>query len=211
MDRTAVTGLSVALGQYAGWGAILFDYDNDGWLDLFTAHGNAHHEYVQENTLMRNRGNGMFYDVSTESGQHFKEKYVGRGAAWADIDNDGDVDIVIANLNDRPILLRNDGGNSANHWLTIDAKLEFATGKRDAIGARVTVTSGGLKQIEDLVPSRGYMSQGDPRLHFGLGMATVADSVEIRWPDGAVEKFEQVKANQILKLTHKATANGAKR
>ena len=211
MDRTAVTGLSVALGQYAGWGAILFDYDNDGWLDLFTAHGNAHHEYVQENTLMRNRGNGMFYDVSTESGQHFKEKYVGRGAAWADIDNDGDVDIVIANLNDRPILLRNDGGNSANHWLTIDAKLEFATGKRDAIGARVTVTSGGLKQIEDLVPSRGYMSQGDPRLHFGLGMATVADSVEIRWPDGAVEKVEQVKANQILNLTHKATANGAKR
>jgi hypothetical protein len=211
IDRTAATGLSVALGQYAGWGAILFDYDNDGWLDLFTAHGNAHHEYVQENTLMRNRGNGMFYDVSTESGQHFKEKYVGRGAAWADIDNDGDVDIVIANLNDRPILLRNDGGNSANHWLTIDAKLEFATGKRDAIGARVTVTSGGLKQIEDLVPSRGYMSQGDPRLHFGLGMATVADSVEIRWPDGAVEKFEQVKANQILKLTHKATANGAKR
>ena len=211
VDRTAVTGLSVALGQYAGWGAILFDYDNDGWLDLFTAHGNAHHEYVQENTLMRNRGNGTFYDVSTESGQHFKEKYVARGAAWADIDNDGDVDIVIANLNDRPILLRNEGGNSANHWLTVDAKLEFTTGKRDGIGARVTVTSGGLKLIEDLVPSRGYMSQGDPRLHFGLGKATVVDSVEIRWPDGAVEKFENVKANQILKLTHKATANGAKR
>jgi len=211
VDRTAVTGLSVALGQYAGWGAILFDYDNDGWLDLFISHGNAHHEYVQENTLMRNRGNGSFYDVSTESGQHFKEKYVARGATWADIDNDGDVDIVIANLNDRPILLRNDGGNSANHWLTVDAKMEFTTGKRDAIGARVTVTSGGLKLIEDLVPSRGYMSQGDPRLHFGLGKAATVDSVEIRWPDGAVEKFEQVKANQILKLTHKATTSGAKR
>ena len=211
VDRTAVTGLSVALGQYAGWGAILFDYDNDSWLDLFISHGNAHHEYVQENTLMRNRGNGMFYDVSTESGQHFKEKYVARGATWADIDNDGDIDIVIANLNDRPILLRNDGGDSANHWLTVDAKLEFATGKRDAIGARVSVTLGGLKLIEDLVPSRGYMSQGDPRLHFGLGKATVADSIEIRWPDGTVDRFEQVKANQILKLTHKATTNGAQR
>jgi len=209
-DRTAVTGLSVVLGQYAGWGAILFDYDNDGWLDIFTAHGNAHHEYVQENTLMRNRADGTFYDVSTQSGDHFKQKYVARGAAWADIDNDGDIDIVIANLNDRPILLRNEGGNTANNWLTVDAKLEFPTGKRDAIGARVTVTAGKLKEIEDLVPSRGYMSQGDPRLHFGIGQAAVADSVEIRWPDGAVEKFEKVQPNQFLKLTHKATTKGAK-
>jgi hypothetical protein len=201
-DRTAVTGLSVAMGQYAGWGAVMFDYDNDGWLDLFTAHGDAHHEYVQENTLMRNRGDGTFEDVSVRSGEHFMHKYVGRGAAWADIDNDGDIDLVLANLNDNAILLRNDRGATAHNWLTVDAKLKFPGGVRDAIGARVTVTTGGLKQVEDLVPARGYMSQGDPRVHFGLGKAPAADSVEIRWPDGAVEKFENVKANQFLKLVH---------
>ena len=209
-DRTAQTGLSVAMGQYAGWGAVLFDYDNDGWLDIFTAHGDAHHEYVQENTLMRNKGDGNFEDVSEQSGRHFKEKYVGRGVAWADIDNDGDVDLLVANLNDRPILLRNDGGNTANHWLTVDAKLKFPTSVRDAIGARVTVTTGPLRQIEDLVPSRGYMSQGDPRLHFGLGKSSQADSVEIRWPDGVTEKLENVKANQFVKLLHEAGTNGVK-
>ena len=98
-----------------------------------------------------------------------------------------------------------------NHWLTVDAKLKFPTGRRDAIGARVTVTTGALKQIEDLVPMRGYMSQGDPRVHFGLGKAQFADSVEIRWPDGVMEKMEHVKANQFLKLTHDARVNGVKR
>ena len=210
-DRTVRAGLSVVLAQYAGWGAVLFDYDNDGWLDIFIAHGDAHHEYVQENTLMRNKGDGAFEDVSEESGPHFKEKYVARGATGADFDNDGDIDLVIANLNDRPIFLRNDGGHKVNNWLTVDAKLKFPTGARDAIGARVTVTTGSLKQVEDLIPSRGYMSQVDPRLHFGLGKARQADSVEIRWPDGATEKFENVPANQFLKLVHEAKAAGGNR
>ncbi len=209
IDRTAVTGLSQALGQYAGWGAVMFDYDNDGWLDIFTAHGDAHHEYVQENTLMRNKGDGTFEDVSVQSGDHFKHKYVGRGATWVDLDNDGDIDLIVSNVNDFPIVLRNDGGDKKNHWLTIDAKLEFPTGKRDANGARITVTSDGLKQFQDLVPSRGYMSQGDPRLHFGLGKADKA-TVEIRWPDGTTEKFEDVKANQFLKLVHKASAGAVR-
>ncbi len=208
-DRTAITGLSQALGQYAGWGAVMFDYDNDGWLDLFIAHGDAHHEYVQEASLMRNRGDGTFEDVSDRSGQYFKEKYVGRGVTWADIDNDGDIDLLVVNLNDSPKLLRNDGGNR-NNWITVDAKLRFPTGERDAIGARVTVTSGALKQIEDLMPTRGYLSQGDPRLHFGLGKAAYADLVEIRWPDGVVEKYEKVKANQFLRLVHEAKATRVK-
>ena len=131
---------------------------------------------------------------------------MGRGATWADIDNDGDIDILIINLNDYPKLLRNDGGNKVNNWLVIDARLKFPTGTRDANGARVTVTTGSLKQIQDLVPARGYLSQGDPRLHFGLGKAEYADSVEIRWPDGAVERLEKVKANQILKLVREAKA-----
>lgn len=210
-DRTAVSGLSQVLGQYAGWGAVMFDYDNDGWLDIFTVHGDAHHEYVQENTLMHNKGDGTFEDVSEASGPHFKEKYVGRGAAWTDFDNDGDIDIVISNLNDHPILLRNDGGNKRNNWLTVDARLQFPTGTRDAIGARVTVTVAGMKQVEDLIPSRGYMSQSDPRLHFGLGKADAAMLVEVRWPDGSAEKFENVKANQFLKLVHKMSASGVKR
>jgi hypothetical protein len=208
-DRTAITGLSQALGQYAGWGAVMFDYDNDGWLDLFIAHGDAHHEYVQEASLMRNKGDGTFEDVSDRSGQYFKEKYVGRGVTWADIDNDGDIDLLVVNLNDSPKLLRNDGGNR-NNWITVDAKLRFPTGQRDAIGARVTVTTGALKQIEDLMPTRGYLSQGDPRLHFGLGKAAYADLVEIRWPDGAVEKYEKVKANQFLRLVHEAKATKVK-
>ena len=199
LDRTQQTGLSMALGQYAGWGAVLLDYDNDGWLDLFTVHGNAHHEYVQENTLMRNKGDGNFEDVSDHSGKHFQEKHVGRGAAWFDYDNDGDIDLVLNNLNDQAILLRNDGGNRQN-WLTVEARLKFPTGTRDAIGARVTLTTGSLRQIEDLIPARGYMSQGDPRLHFGLGQAAYADLVEIRWPDGSLQKLEKVKANQFLRV-----------
>jgi enediyne biosynthesis protein E4 len=210
-DQTAVSGLSQVMGQYTGWGAVALDYDNDGWLDLFTTHGDAHHEYVQENTLMRNKGNGKFEDVSDRSGQHFKEKYVGRGSTWSDLDNDGDIDLVISNLNDRPVLLRNDEGNTANNWLTVDARLRFPTGSRDAIGSRVTVTVGPLTEVEDLIPSRGYLSQGDPRLHFGLGKAQYADSVEIRWPDGKTEKREHVKANQFLKLVHEAVVSGGKR
>ncbi len=208
-DATHRTGLSQALGQYAGWGAVMFDYDNDGWLDLFTVHGDAHHEYVQEDTLMRNKGDGTFEDVSDRSGRYFQEKYVGRGATYADYDNDGDVDLVVVNLNDYAKLLRNDGGNR-NNWLAVEAKLKFPTGARDAIGARVTVTTGTLRQVEDLVPVRGYLSQGDSRLHFGLGKAAQAD-VEIRWPDGAVEKFAGVKANQLLKLGRDAKARPVKR
>jgi hypothetical protein len=195
------SGLSVAMGQYTGWGPVLFDYDNDGWLDLFTSHGNAHHEYSEEDTLARNSGDGTFEDVSLQSDPYFREKYVGRGATHGDYDNDGDVDLLVVNLNDVPNLLRNDGGNR-NHWLRVEARLKFPTGTRHAIGARVSVTTGDLRQIEDLLPTRGYLGQADPRLHFGIGKAAVVDVVEIRWPDGVVEKLHNVKANQTLQLTH---------
>jgi hypothetical protein len=192
------------LGQYAGWAGILLDYDNDGWLDLFATHGDAHHEYVQEDTLMRNRGNGKFEDVSRRSGRYFFEKYVSRGAAWGDLDNDGDIDLVIVQINDHPTILRNDGGNR-NHWLTIEPRLRFPTGSRLAIGARVTVTTGALKQIEDVNPVRGYLSQGDGRLHFGLAKEDSAD-VEIRWPDGSVQRFPKVKAEQFITYEHESRA-----
>lgn len=207
-NLTDKAGLAAVMGQYAGWAAILFDYDNDGWPDLFTVHGNAHHEYVQEDTLVRNKGDGTFEDVSRRSGPYFNEKYVGRGASWADIDNDGDIDLLVVNLNNDAKLLRNSGAKG--NWLMVDARLKFGTGARTAIGARVTVTTGKLKQIDDVNPVRGYLSQGDPRVHFGLGTAPEAD-VEIRWPDGHVERLAKVKANQVLKLERAAAAKEAKR
>jgi hypothetical protein len=204
VNMTDKAGVAERLGQYAGWGAVIFDYDHDGWPDIFTVHGNAHHEYVQEDTLLRNTGGGRFVDASKEAGGYFAKKYVGRGAAWADADNDGDIDLVVVNLNDRARLLRNDGGNRG-HWLMVDARLRFGQRTRTAIGARVTVKGGGLTQIDDVNPVRGYLSQGDPRLHFGLGRAREAE-VEIRWPDGVVERLGTVKANQVLKLERAAEA-----
>ena len=194
-DRTEPTSLAVVCGQYTGWGGVLFDYDCDGYLDIFVANGNAHHEYTEEDVLMRNDGTGKFVDVANKSGAYFRQKYVGRGATYGDYDNDGDLDLLVINLNDTPRLLRNDGGNE-NNWITIEAKLP--EGKSTAIGARVTVTTGSLTQLRDLIPATGYLSQADPRCHFGLGKTTRADSVEIRWPDKQTTKLKDVNANQIL-------------
>jgi len=179
-DRTTPTNLAVVCGQYTGWGGILFDYDCDGYLDVFVA---------------RNDGTGSFVDVADKSGAYFREKYVGRGATYGDYDNDGDLDLLVINLNDTPRLLRNDGGNK-NNWLIIQARLPG--GKSDAIGARVRITAGSLTQLRDLIPVTGYLSQADLRCHFGLDNATQADTVEIRWPNGQTTKLKDIKANQIL-------------
>lgn len=206
-DRTAASNLAVVCGQYTGWGGILFDYDCDGYLDIFVANGNAHHEYAEEDVLLRNDGKGKFIDVANQSGDYFKEKYVGRGATFGDYDNDGDLDLLIVNLNKSPKLLRNDGGNR-NHWLTIDAKLPG--GKTDAIGARITVTTGSLKQIQDIIPVTGYLSQSDPRRHFGLGKAEKAGEVRIRWPNGQITILKDVKADQFLTVIQEAKAKAKK-
>ncbi len=200
-DRTAPTNLAVVCGQYTGWGGILFDYDNDGHLDIFVANGNAHHEYTEEDVLMRNNGQGRFEDVAKESGAYFSQKYVGRGATYGDYDNDGDLDLLIVNLNDRAKLLRNDGGNR-NHWLTVAPKLPG--GKIDAVGARVTIKAGGLTRIHDLIPVTGYLSQADPRVHAGLGDAERAEVVEIRWPDGRITELKNVPANQVLTVVQES-------
>lgn len=200
-DRTTAAGLAVVCGQYIGWGGILFDYDNDGYVDLFVANGDAHKEFPDEAVLVRNDGQGHFLDIAKESGEFFHRKYVSRGATWGDIDNDGDLDLLTVNLNDSPRLLRNDGGNR-NRWLTIDARLPG--GKSHAIGARVTVTANGLRQLQDLIPVRGYLSQGDPRMHFGLGQAARAERVEIRWPNGKTTDLKNITANQILTVVQPA-------
>ncbi|HXI02309.1 MAG TPA: CRTAC1 family protein [Candidatus Saccharimonadales bacterium] len=199
-DRVTMAGLAVMCGQYTGWGAVLFDYDNDGDLDLFIANGNAHHEYSEEDVLAANDGKGTFSDVASSSGAWFQEKHVGRGATWADYDNDGDVDLLVVNLDEPAHLLRNDGGN-ARSWLGVRARLPG--GKVDAIGARLTVTAGSLRQTRDLVPVTGYLSQGDPRVHFGLGENRGPVELEIRWPDGSVETVHDVAIDRYMTLVEK--------
>ena len=144
---------------------------------------------------MRNDGRGGFVDVAKTAGDHFRNKYVGRGATFGDFDNDGDLDLLVVNLNDSPRLLRNDGGNR-NHWLIVAAKLPG--GRTDAVGARVAVTVEGASQMRELVPVTGYLSQADPRAHFGLATAGRAEQVEVRWPGGGTTRLKDVAANQIL-------------
>lgn len=197
-DKTAQSGLAVVCGQYTGWGGLLFDYDCDGYLDIFVANGNAHHEYVEEDVIMRNNGKGQFVDVADASGAYFRTKDVGRGVTYGDYDNDGDLDVLVINLNASPRLLQNQGGNR-RAWLTIDARL--AGIESVALGTRIKVTTGDLEQIRDLIPVTGFLSQADPRCHFGLGQASAADQVEIRWPNGQMTRLKDVPANQILKVT----------
>ncbi len=194
-DYTARSRLAIVCGQYTGWGGVLFDYDNDGYLDVFVSNGNAHHEYTEEDVLMHNDGKGTFADVAQHSGPYFSEKYVGRGTAYGDYDNDGDLDLLVNNLNAVPRLLRNDGGNR-NHWLAVAPRLEGGT--LDAMGTRVCVTTGELVQVRELNAVTGYLSQSDPRAYFGLGKAEKADRIEIHWPNGKTATLSDVEAGQIL-------------
>jgi enediyne biosynthesis protein E4 len=198
-DVTAQSGVALLCGQYTGWGGLLNDYDNDGYVDLFIANGDPHHLYVEEANIARYDGKGKFIDMARQSGDFFDHKYVGRGAAFADFDNDGDIDIVMNTINDLPRLLRNDGGNRQN-WLKV-APLRKDTGLV-AIGGTVILKANGLTQIQPVIAVNGYLTSSDPRPHFGLGKAEQAESVEIVWPDGTKQVLGNVKANQILQVRH---------
>jgi hypothetical protein len=196
-DITASSGVAVLCGQYTGWGGLLNDFDNDGYVDLFIANGDPHHLYIEESVLARWDGKGKFIDMARQSGDFFGTKHVGRGAAFADYDNDGDIDILMNVLDEMPCLLRNDGGNR-NHWLKI------LPTRRDtglpAIGSMVTVTANSLTMVHPVIAVNGYLTSSDPRPHFGLGQADKAESVEILWPDGKRQILRDVKANQVLKI-----------
>jgi enediyne biosynthesis protein E4 len=183
-----------------GWGTKFLDYDNDGWVDLFVANGHVYpqiKDYRQRNLLHRNLRDGTFADVSAQSGPVFSEERVGRGVAFGDLDNDGDVDVVINNLDGAPQVLRNDGGNANNAVLieTVGAK-----SNRNGIGAKVKIVSGDLTQIDEVRSGDSYISQSDLRLHFGLEKRTKVDLVEIRWPSGAVDKVTGVLANKVVTI-----------
>jgi hypothetical protein len=189
---------------YVSWGTKFFDYDNDGWLDLFVVNGHVYPQvdkanldagYRQRKFLHKNNRNGTFSEVAAQAGDALMEKRVSRGVAFGDIDNDGDVDIVVNDLDGAPSLLRNDGGN-ANNCLLI--KTVGVRSNRDGIGARVKVVSGDLIQVDEVRSGASYISHNDLRLHFGLEKRAKVDLIEIRWPSGAVEKVENPGVNKIL-------------
>jgi hypothetical protein len=194
-DLSYPSGIAMPAGQFVGWSSSFIDYNNDGLVDIYKANGALKHLYGQEDQLFENVGGGKFKDVSTESGKYFMNKYVGRGACFGDYDNDGDIDGYVINLNDYGAFLRNNKGNQ-NNWISL--KLVGTTSNRDAIGARIKVTSGNLVQTNQKKSTTGYLSQNDPRVHFGLAKNETIDKIEIKWPSGKIQVLDNVKANQIL-------------
>ena len=189
---------------YLAWGVDFVDANNDGWLDLFVANGHLDNNiaaidpigrYAQPNQLfLSNRG----VNFSESDDTAITMPKVSRGTAFGDIDNDGDIDIVVSNLNDSPTVLRNDGGNTAR-WLGV--KLIGTHCNRDAIGARVTVISDDITQIREVKSGSGYLSQNDFRLHFGLGNATRIDTLTVRWLCGKVQTLQDIETNQVLTIS----------
>jgi hypothetical protein len=178
---------------------MLFDYDNDGDLDIFSANGTAEELILQYPLLLENDGKGNFKNVGQQHGDYFSKKRSGRCMATLDYDNDGDLDVIVSHvdLQATASLLRNDGGN-ANNWLGI--QLFGKNGPTNDIGAKVSVIVGTKKQILINQNANSYLSYNDPRIHFGLGISKKVDRVEIVWSDGSKEVFNNILANQYISI-----------
>jgi hypothetical protein len=194
---------------YVGWGVKFFDYDNNGWLDLLIVNGHVYPQvegafpggmYGQRKLFYRNLRDGTFAEIGS-SIPALASRRVSRGAAFGDYDEDGDVDVIVNELDGAPMLLRNDGGSKAGHWISL--KLQGTKSNRNAAGARVELKAGGLTQIDEVHAGDSYISHSDWRLHFGLGAATIVDEITVRWPAGGVEKLTNVKADQVLKIVER--------
>ena len=201
-DATVRAGLGLHT-QYLGWGAVFFDFDNDGWPDLILVNGHVYPEvdkyhlgssYQEPRILYHNNGNGTFTDISAAAGPGITTAASSRGMAVGDLWNDGNLSAVISNMNARPSLLVNQV-RSPNHWIGI--KTVGTRSNRDGIGARVTIKPGKRTLIDEVRSGGSYISNNDMRLHFGLGSATKIDYVEIRWPSGLVERFDNLAADAI--------------
>jgi hypothetical protein len=199
VDITEESGVAAAMAGKGSWGAQLFDYDNDGDLDIVAANGTAEELILQYPLLLENDGKGHFKNVGKDHGAYFSTKRSGRALAVWDFDNDGDLDIIISHLdkNGTPALLRNDGGNR-NHWLGLT--LKGKNGPASAIGAKVTLTAGGKKQVMVNQWATSYLSNNDPRVHFGLGQQKKIDLLEIRWSDGKKEIYNKIESDRYITI-----------
>jgi len=205
-DRTGVGAITML---HSGWGARFFDYDNDGWKDLFVAQGHVMDnieltqpsvKYREPLLLMRNVS-GKFENVSERSGDAFQQPFAARGVAVGDLNNDGSLDIAV-NCNNGPALILMNQGGSGNHWLLINTV--GAASNRDGIGARIQLaTASGLTQHAYVSTAGSYLSSGDKRVHFGLGKEDRIRSLEIAWPSGKVQRMENIAADQILTIREK--------
>ena len=203
-DMTLLSGIGVET-RYVGWGAGLADLDNSGLPDIFFVTGSVYPQVAREHerypaatprVLFRNLGDGRFEQLFEEAGSALAEARSSRGCAFGDFDNDGDVDILIVNLNQPPSLLRNDLAGRAN-WLKV--KLAGVDSNRSAIGATVIASYGGRRQAQAVLSQSSFHSANDSRLHFGLGEAPAAD-LEVRWPTGKTEAYPGVKANALVRI-----------
>jgi hypothetical protein len=212
-DVASAVGIA-ALNRYVEWGAGMPDLDNDGRPDLVYVTGNVYPEVetVLKNyphrgprVVFRNADDTRYEEVTAQSGPGAVAPHSSRGAAFGDYDNDGDLDVLVFNMNEPPSLLRNDytGGN---HWIAV--KLEGTTSNRAAIGASVRITAGGRTQAQAVLSQSSYYSHDDLRLHFGLGTSSRADAVEVTWPTGRVETFREMPGGRVVTIREGTGAAG---
>ncbi|HXJ93253.1 MAG TPA: CRTAC1 family protein [Terriglobia bacterium] len=202
-DISYPSGVAEATIPNLGWATFFIDYNNDGLKDLFCVNGHVYPEaerakgssYRQPPLLLANVGNRRFKPVNSQVGLAAL-RLPGRGGAFCDYDNDGDLDVAIVNIDERPTLLRNDGGNQAGHWLQV--KTIGVKSNRDGIGAAVKVVAGDLTQYDRVRTGGSFCSSNDTRLHFGLGRRDLVDLVEIRWPSGTVDRLTHLDPNQVV-------------
>jgi len=203
-DIGAANGVSQANAQYVSWGTGVYDFDNDGLLDVLIFHGGLIHLIPQEHTLFRGLGNDKFEDVSRQAGSVLSTRTVARGACFADYDNDGKVDAFLVNLGAKGTLVHNVSTNTG-HWLAI--RLRGTKSNRDGIGAKVEVFAGDKRWTAERVAGSGYLSQNEERMHFGLGPATSVDKVLVHWPSGLEQTLDKQAVDRVLVITEPASAD----
>ncbi len=216
-DVSYDSGVALASLPYVKWGTAFVDLDNDGWPDLFSVNGHVYPQvdtmpsgarYREVENLLMNERDGTFCDAGTLAGPAVREPRVGRGLGAADLDNDGNVDLVVENLDGSPTVLHN-GGVPGTHWVSFE--LAGTKSNRLALGARVTLTAGGVRQMDEVRSGGSYLSQNDLRVHFGLGKADRITSVEVRWPSGHTDTMSDLRPDQIYAvLEGSGVVDGAK-